>query len=123
LASCFNKQKVEEPDMYEPSELALLMRQMEAENLSLRRAILEDDSLIFPQAYHHLNTSRPTQEGTIDENFKAFSAAYTQSMNNLQEGDSNIVYRFNQGVQACVSCHQQFCGGPIERIQQLIITD
>ncbi len=109
--------------MYEPSELAMLMRQMETENLNLRRAILEDDSLIYPKAYHHLNTSKPTQEGTIDEDYKAFSAAYSTSMNNLREGDSNIVYRFNQGVQACVSCHNQFCGGPIERIQQLFITD
>ncbi|MBI1306057.1 MAG: hypothetical protein GC181_05525 [Bacteroidetes bacterium] len=125
VAACNKKpvQQQEAPDIYEPSELALLMRKMEFENQLLRKQILEGaDSFTFPSAYKNLTSSKPTTPGTVNQTFKEHSAAYALVMEQLQSGDSSMTYRFNKGVDACIDCHHSFCGGPIPRIEKLRIT-
>lgn len=122
LQACMKQMSKEKPDIYVASELALLMRSMEKEQLQLRKDILKgNDNPISPIAHLALNTAEPTQEGTINDTYKSYSELFTIAMSDLQHGDSTMVYRFNQGIKACVNCHEQFCGGPIQRIEKLYL--
>ena len=123
FSACNKKPVQESPDVYEPSELALLMHAMEAENLRLRDSILAgSEELPFPKAFTHLTEAKPTQEGTINTDFHAHANAYKLAMERLEFGEGPITTRYNVGIQACVNCHNSFCNGPIPRIKKLFIS-
>ncbi|MFT4521545.1 MAG: D-ribose pyranose/furanose isomerase RbsD [Bacteroidia bacterium] len=124
LFSCSKSpSKQEKPDMYVASELALLMRTMELEDQVIKAQILaEEIQLSYPKAYELLITAQPTIKGTIDDTYTTFATAYTESMLALKSALGSERQRaYNQSVKACVSCHEQFCQLPINRIEKLYI--
>ena len=111
----------EEFQMYEASEMATLMEQMYVHNAQLREKIIKNDSLgQLPDYFSKIASATMTKGKERDAFFnekapffiKAQTAIYTSK---------NAKKSFNTMVDACISCHEVKCGGPIERIKTLYI--
>ncbi|MGR7813691.1 hypothetical protein [Lacinutrix undariae] len=111
-------------DMYEPSEMAILMNKMYDYNLQLKKDVLEGKELTkFPIDFMKIHSAQLTQEKHRDEGFESFSKLFIAAEKEIFNTDSplNIDERFNTMVNLCVACHQTRCTGPIPRIKKLLI--
>lgn len=122
LLSC-KKQGSGGADLYEASELALLMRSMAAEQDSFKSNLLRGaDSLIFPSSYVDLLEAKASEGMHIGEEYKAFANNFIAQMDSLKLSESSdLVSNHNLVVSNCVACHEMHCGGPIDRIEKLYI--
>ncbi len=111
--------------MYEPSELANLMRSMYEDNMELKKQI--EQGVIpasFPEDFYKIHTAAATKPENINDTYKAFADKYLADMEQVVASDEASVKRnFNEMVNTCVSCHQVFCQGPIPKIKKLTIAE
>ena len=108
--------------MYEMSEMAMLMEQMYAHNQQLRLRIIKGDTLgKFPEFFNTIHTATFTTPSDNDAFFKQNAKKYIEAQKLIYSDTKNIKENFNRGVDACVTCHQGKCGGPIPRIKKLYI--
>jgi len=137
LFSCQNKQaektenkeacatdstKEKKFEMYEMSEMASLMEQMYAHNQQLRLRIMEGDTAgKFPEFFNKLYTAKFTTPSDNDAFFKENADKYFAAQKLIYSDTENVKENFNKAVDACVTCHQRKCGGPIPRIKKLYI--
>lgn len=133
LVSCQKKeQKVEEKkcspvkekklEMYEMSEMAALMEQMYVENKRLKERIQNGDTIgTFPKYFLKIHTAKFTDETDNDLFFKVKAKEYIAAQQLIYSNPKNAKENFNAGVDACMKCHENKCGGPIPRIRKLFI--
>ncbi|UOK41978.1 MULTISPECIES: hypothetical protein [Flavobacterium] len=108
--------------MYEMSEMALLMEQMYADNLRLKDRIKNGDTIgQFPQHFTDIHKAVMTDENENDAFFKEQAVKFIKAQELIYQDPKNAKEHFNNGVDACLSCHQVKCGGPIPRIKKLYI--
>lgn len=110
--------------MYEASELALLMRSLETQlkqlGAQLDAGILPADSL---SDYSKLHTAKATNPKEINEIYHGMADVFiakAKEMNAQKEVELFKIH-YNILVNSCISCHQVYCNGPIERISKLQI--
>lgn len=132
-SSCDNKQKdttklendksVEKKfDMYEMSEMALLMEQMYVDNQRVKEQIKNGETLgKFPNHFLNIHTAKMTNKQKNDAFFKEKAANFIQAQKLIYEDPENAKEHFNRGVDACIKCHEVKCGGPIPKIKKLYI--
>lgn len=115
----------EAPEMYQPSELANLMRSMYDDNMELKKQI--EQGIIpasFPEDFYKIHTAEATKPENINDTYKALADKYLADMKQVVESDEASVKRnFNEMVNTCISCHQIFCQGPIAKIKKLTIAE
>ena len=70
----------------------------------------------------NLKTAVPTDSSVHGDVFNAFADRLTLEFNSI-ETDSNFIFTFNNMVNSCVDCHNEFCPGPIKKINKLKITE
>jgi hypothetical protein len=137
LISCQNKQtektedkeacandsvKEKKFEMYEMSEMALLMEQMYAHNQQLRLRIIKGDTVgKFPEFFNKIYTAKFTTPSDEDTFFKENADKYIAAQKLIYSETENVKENFNKGVDACITCHKGKCGGPIPRIKKLYI--
>lgn len=130
LFSCQKKQEDTEAcstegkefKMYEMSEMAMLMEQMYAHNQQLRLRIIKGDSVgTFPDFFNKIYSAKFTTPSDNDAFFKENADKYIVAQKLIYSETENVKDNFNKGVDACVTCHQGKCGGPIPRIKKLYI--
>jgi hypothetical protein len=133
LFSCQKKvEKVEEEkstsvkekklEMYEMSEMATLMEQMYVDNKRLKERILKGDTIgTFPEHFLKIFTAKFTDETENDLFFKQKAKDYITAQQLIYSDPKNAKEHFNNGVDACLKCHESKCGGPIPRIKKLYI--
>lgn len=133
LVSCQKKeQKVQQKkcspvkekklEMYEMSEMAALMEQMYVENKRLKERIQNGDTIgTFPKYYLKIHTAKFTDETDNDLFFKVKAKEYIAAQQLIYSDPKNAKENFNAGVDACMKCHENKCGGPIPRIRKLYI--
>jgi hypothetical protein len=120
VANCAKPKK--EFKMYEMSELALLMEQMYKENEQLKARIIKGDTLgKFPEHILKIRTAVMTDESDRDAFFNENAEGFIKAQQNVYNGTADAKQRFNEGVDACLKCHEGKCGGPIPRIMKLYI--
>lgn len=109
--------------MYKTSEMAELMRTMLAKNKELRQQIINGEDIgDFNQAYLKVHTAQLTDSTDLDETYPAFANHFVEMQQEIFEVDeSERKAQFNNAINACVSCHQDRCAGPIPRIKKLLI--
>lgn len=106
-----------EPDMYEASPLAATMRQMVEFSKASKLAIKESKTLDVPQEFLDLTVYKGTKDEHLDPFFQTMAKQYANNLRRM-EGDSFAFY-YQQSIKTCITCHQQFCGGPLVIIEKL----
>ena len=110
--------------LYEMSEMAALMEQMYVDNQRIRQRILQglaiDDAM--PSLHQRLFTAVMTDPSDKDLFFETQAQAFIQVEEAFYANPKEQTKeKFNAIVEACLSCHQKKCGGPIPRIKKLWI--
>lgn len=132
LFSCKNEDKQVETsevkkaeesfEMYEMSEMAALMEQMYVDNQRLKGKIINGDTIgKFPQHFLKIHESVMTDDKDKDAFFDEQAKKFIEAQELIYKDPKNAKKHFNNGVDACISCHQVKCSGPIPRIKKLYI--
>ena len=109
-------------DMYEMSEMSMLMEQMYVDNQRLKERIKKGDTIgKFPSHFLKIHKAVMTDDKENDDFFKEQAAKFIKAQQLIYDDPKNAKQHFNDGVSACVSCHEVKCGGPIPRIKKLYI--
>lgn len=112
------------PELDQPSELALIMRDMNTEALN-RKAKLEKGELdpTLSETLFDMLTAHPTKPHMKGEGFEPYAKSFIGIYNQIQSAEdvSTQIKAHNNMVDACVACHTQFCDGPISRIEKLYV--
>jgi hypothetical protein len=133
LVSCTNKDpkiakdactsgKGKDFKMYKMSEMAALMEQMYVDNQRLKERISKGDTVgKFPNHFLKIHKAVMTDETDNDLFFKDQAAKFIKAQELIYEDPKNAKQHFNEGVDACIKCHEGKCSGPIPRIKKLYI--
>ena len=122
--ACTTKSKTDEDgfEMYEMSEMAALMEQMYVDNQRLKEKIIKGDTIgKFPQHFLKIHESVMTDKQDKDAFFDQQAKIFIEAQELIYKDPKNAKEHFNNGVNACIACHQQKCSGPIPRIKKLYI--
>ena len=133
FVSCNNSENVDNSnkeqedfvfDMYEPSEMTLLMRSMFEVHEELKKEILAGNTPDkFPREFLNIFTASLTDGKPQNEIFKAYSKVYIDNERAIynEANDLPLKKRYNKAINTCISCHTTECVGPITRIEKLLI--
>lgn len=111
-------------DMYQPSEMANLMNQMYAHNVTVKNDILAGNlPTEFPLDFLKIHSAELSEFKDRNDIFQSFSKLFIDAEKEIYNTESAVPIeeRFNRAVSLCISCHQTECTGPIPRIRKLII--
>ncbi len=109
-------------EMYAMSEMSLLMEQMYVDNERLKERIKKGDTIgIFPNHFLEIHKAAMTDSTENDAFFKEQAASFIKAQELIYKDPKNAKQHFNNGIDACIKCHQVKCGGPIPRIKKLYI--
>ncbi|MGK4568620.1 hypothetical protein [Flavobacterium sp. 3HN19-14] len=109
-------------EMYKMSEMAALMEQMYVDNERLKARILNGDTIgKFPDHFMNIHKAVMTDESENDAFFKLQAKHFISVQKLIYEDPKNAKEHFNDGVKACITCHEGKCHGPIPRIKKLYI--
>jgi hypothetical protein len=111
-------------EVYQMSEMALLMEEMYVELDSIRPKLIENKPIgEFPQKFEKIDSAKMTETFARTNEFKNWSNLLIQNFHNLYESDSNRIENYNNVVKTCISCHKSDAGciGPVSRISKLLI--
>lgn len=112
------------PDMYEASEMTLLMRSMYDSNEAIKKDILTGNTPEeFPKDYLNIFTAKLTDDKPYNDTFIAYSKVYIDNVRAIYDTTSVVPLekRYNNAINSCISCHTTECVGPIPRIKKLLI--
>lgn len=110
--------------LYEMSEMAALMEQMYVDNQRIRARIMEGLPIdnTMPSLHQRLFSAVMTDPSDKDLFFETQAQAFIQVEEEFYaDPNQQTKEKFNAIVEACLSCHQKKCGGPIPRIKKLLI--
>jgi cytochrome c556 len=118
--------KVWKPEEVKSSELALLMRAMWDSSM-VRKGQIESGENVFAYGdlFKEIHSANATDPTVLTETFYAFAEVYQQNMEAVDAAQSSEEKKtaFNNLVNTCVTCHQQYCQGPIPKIKKLYIKE
>ena len=115
-------EKKDDFEMYEMSEMAALMEQMYIDNQRLKERIKNGDTIgEFPQHFLKIHKAVMTDAKENDAFFKEQAAKFIKAQELIYKDPANAKEHYNNGVDACLRCHEVKCGGPIPRIKKLYI--
>ena len=104
------------------SEMAALMESMYLENQKLKERIKKGETIgKFPSHFLQIHKAVMTDETENDSFFKEQSTLFIKAQELIYEDPKNAKQHFNDGVNACVRCHEVKCGGPLPKIKKLYI--
>lgn len=117
---------IEELEVAEKSELAALMRVMEAHADSVAASFANEGP--FPQlpiGVDRLKTATPTEDMHIDAiSFPIFVDEYHAKLIDLYSvEDSGRRDAYNALVQTCANCHYTHCPGPLMKIEKMFVQE
>ncbi len=109
-------------EMYKMSEMAALMEQMYSENKALKTRITDKKPLgKFPEFYKRIHTAKFTDETDNDDAFKTNANLFIEAQKKTYSNVGDAKQNYNKGIDACITCHETKCGGPIPRIKKLYL--
>lgn len=119
VACSKQNQSSEAADMYHPSELSQMMRDMvswskETKRLLSKGEIIDD----VPQSFYDLANQKATRDEHKEAAFQGMVPEYLEALKGIDRKDSQQYY-YDASIQACKTCHSVYCGGPLSVIDQL----
>jgi hypothetical protein len=114
------------PDEVNPNgtaELAVIMRGLADHSEAMKTAIQKGDALpLQPEILERLKTAERTDKNIDESVYNSHADAYLAQMSQLYGGAQEERQKyFNATIDACISCHENFCHGPIKRIRKLYL--
>lgn len=103
------------------SEMSLLMRSM-FDSLRVYRNQAkagENPSVAFTARLSELHTAQLTDETIRGPVLESFTRAFIQQADSLMASPQPNQETYNNLVASCITCHAEFCPGPIMRIKKL----
>lgn len=115
-----NKNQILDP--HQPKPMALMMRQMAENADSMKAKIMRGekvDSLHYPFIRFYLvqATDESVKEPQFYENAKNYQTAHQAIFTHPNEQKKY----YNLMINACISCHENYCSGPLRRIRKMPI--
>ena len=106
------------------SELAVLMREMEADALEMKKFIETGREPTEKYDHSNLFTATPTEDGKTDiPEYKTMAQSYLNAMKALESSNKdNALSQYTNLVDNCLSCHKSMCPGPVVRIEKLYVS-
>lgn len=121
LANCNDSKKdILNRDPNGTSELQITMREMYEHYDEIKKDLLQGKSIEEVKAFKHILTDIPTEDKKNKTAiYKTMSQVYFNAVEqmNLQRDQE----AFKLVVDACMSCHQQICPGPMIKIKKLYV--
>lgn len=107
------------------SELAVLMREMAKYTEDTKAALLEGKELpAKPASLATIHTAQKTEADLDTSVFNPMATHYLAQVDQfVAAGKEDKVRYFNSMVAACKGCHENFCHGPLKRIEKMIIAE
>lgn len=107
-------------EMYEMSEMALLMEQMYADNQRLKARLEKGEPAgEFPSHFAKIHSAMMTDSTENDDFFKNQAKVFLEAQELIYSDAKNAKTHYSNAIQACISCHEVKCSGPIVRIKKL----
>ncbi|UJP63551.1 hypothetical protein [Mongoliitalea daihaiensis] len=105
----------------EDAPLALLMRSMFEDMEEIKHAVEKGEAIKGYVAQHQeLLTARPTNPAVKTATFELMGKAYLESLKYMENSSQEeLISNYKMLVETCLACHQQYCPGPIKRINLL----
>ena len=111
-------------DVYQGSEMTILMRGIYAYNLQLKKEVIEGTiTTEFPEEFLKIHTAEFSKSKSRSKRFDQYSGQFIEAQRLVFAEDSLVPLseRYNNTINLCVSCHQTECTGPIPKIKKLLI--
>jgi len=126
FSGCQNNKKEQRKVQRFPNEdapLALLMREMFEDMEEIKVEVGNGQRIkSYVEKHRNLLDVKPTDPKVKTPVFQMMGEAYLESLGILEESPSELLEaNYQTVVNTCLGCHQQFCPGPVKRIQQLEI--
>jgi thioredoxin-related protein len=126
LLSCQNEKSSSEKAIQYPNQdapLALLMRDMYLDMEEIRKTVANKESIeSYLEKHRELLTAAATDPKVKDVTFEMMGNAYLKSLENLENSSQELLgENYITLVNTCLGCHQQYCPGPVKRINKLIL--
>lgn len=114
-------------EIYEFSEMALLMEDMYAEMEKIRPNVIENKDIgTLPPNLVKIHTAKLTNTFERTFEFERFAELLIETQKQLYDSEPNEkrIILYNNVVNACLVCHKSpvGCDGPIPRISGLLIS-
>jgi cytochrome c553 len=107
-------------EMYELSEMALLMEQMYVDNQRLKERIEKGEPVgEFPSHFAKIHQAIMTDPSENDAFFKENAQVFLTAQEMIYKEPEKAKEHYSNAIQACISCHEVKCSGPIPRIKKL----
>jgi cytochrome c553 len=107
-------------EMYELSEMALLMEQMYVDNQRLKERIEKGEPVgEFPSHFGKIHGAIMTDPSENDQFFRDNANLFLRAQEMIYKDPENAKEHYSNAIQACISCHEVKCSGPITRIKKL----
>ena len=92
------------------------------QDTSLKDRILKGDTIgKFPQHFMRIHEAVLTDETDKDDFFNTQAKKFIEAQELIYKDPENAKEHFNNGIDACIKCHEVKCGGPIPKIKKLYI--
>lgn len=107
-------------EMYELSEMAMLMEQMYVDNQRLKEKIEKGEPVgEFPSHFAKIHGAVMTDPTENDQFFSDNANLFLSAQEMIYKDPDNAREHYSNAIQACISCHEVKCSGPIPRIKKL----
>jgi len=111
--------------MYEPSNLVILMRQIEG-NLAHIKTVLDKGNPVSSDSHQEFSgifTEAPSEDVVRDSSYMEIGRQFLDNYEQIfiASDKGSLRHLFNSTISSCISCHQNRCPGPIKRIKKLVI--
>lgn len=106
------------------SPLAKLMRQM-LTFVKTEKQLIEANKprQKLPKQFANIKTAKVTPGKKLSVNHAQYIQNFQTELNAYYHADADRKAQFNKLVNACITCHQRECPGPIQTIEQTIIKE
>lgn len=112
-------------EVYQPSEMSMLMKGMYAFNEQVKGTIESGEALSFefPEVFLNIHTAQLSETKLRNPTFETYSAKFIEAQTLLFDKNSSLSEkeRFNNAINMCLACHKTECTGPIPKIKKLLI--
>lgn len=109
----------------EDAPLALLMREVFLDLEEIKFSVEQGENIkSYLKRHKEILVAHPTNPVVKTATFEMMGNAYLESLKRLEESPkSQLSENYKVLISSCLGCHQQYCPGPIKRIQLLNLGD